>query len=593
MRTLSKLLRYGLRHRIYLSGAFFTMIATTVSSMAVPYMLGTAIDEAIGNGTRSTVIFIALGVILVSILRGILSFGQSYLAEALSQKATFDLREDFFKKLQSLSFGFYDQQQTGNLMSRATADIEAVRMFISMGLVRGISIFVMRVSVISIMSYENWRLALVCFIFMPPIIWRAVLMSRKLRTTWMEVQSETGKLTAVLQENVTGIKIVKIFGAAKYEQNKFGEKARKLADLSYKAAKLFAVQGPLMTFIFTLSTAAILFVGGYELNAERITAGGLASFIFYMAMLAMPIRMMGWLINTYSRAQSAGDRIYEVLDAESGIKDKTDAVEIKRVQGRVEFHKVSAGYNTTDSVVDGLEFSANPGQIVAIMGAPGSGKSTLVHLIARFYDVNKGKITIDDIDIRDIKITSVRKNVGVVFQDVFLFAASIKENIAYGLEDVTIEKIIAVSKIAHLHEFIEGLPQGYDTLVGERGVTLSGGQRQRLAIARTLLLDPPILILDDSTSSVDSKTESEIQRALESVMKNRTVFVIAHRATTISQANSIIVLEKGKIVERGTHDELLKLKGTYHRIYNHQINFSDGDSTPEQKSEQIQKGALR
>ncbi len=569
------------------------MIATTVSSMAVPYMLGTAIDEAIGNGTRSTVIFIALGVILVSVLRGGLSFGQSYLAEALSQKATFDLREDFFKKLQSLSFGFYDQQQTGNLMSRATADIEAVRMFISMGLIRGISILVMLVSVVSIMSYENWRLALVCFIFMPPIIWRAVLMSRKLRTTWMEVQSETGKLTSVLQENVTGIKIVKIFGAAQYEQDKFGEKARKLADLSYKAAKLFAVQGPLMTFIFTLSTAAILFVGGYELNAERITAGGLASFIFYMAMLAMPIRMMGWLINTLSRAQSAGDRIYEVLDAESCIKDKADAVEIKRVHGRVSFDSVSAGYNTTDSVVDGLNFSANPGQIVAIMGAPGSGKSTLVHLIARFYDVNKGKITIDDLDIRDIKVESVRKNVGVVFQDVFLFAASIKENIAYGLEDVTLEEVMAVSKIAQLHEFIEGLPQAYDTLVGERGVTLSGGQRQRLAIARTLLLDPPILILDDSTSSVDSKTESEIQKALESVMKNRTVFVIAHRATTISQADSIIVLDKGKIVERGTHEELLELKGNYHRIYNHQINVSNENSTTKQKIEKTEKGALR
>ena len=569
------------------------MIATTVSSMAVPYMLGTAIDEAIGNGTRSTVIFIALGVILVSVLRGGLSFGQSYLAEALSQKATFDLREDFFKKLQSLSFGFYDQQQTGNLMSRATADIEAVRMFISMGLIRGISILVMLVSVVSIMSYENWRLALVCFIFMPPIIWRAVLMSMKLRTTWMEVQSETGKLTSVLQENVTGIKIVKIFGAAQYEQDKFGEKARKLADLSYKAAKLFAVQGPLMTFIFTLSTAAILFVGGYELNAERITAGGLASFIFYMAMLAMPIRMMGWLINTLSRAQSAGDRIYEVLDAESGIKDKADAVEIKRVHGRVSFDSVSAGYNTTDSVVDGLNFSANPGQIVAIMGAPGSGKSTLVHLIARFYDVNKGKITIDDLDIRDIKVESVRKNVGVVFQDVFLFAASIKENIAYGLEDVTLEEVMAVSKIAQLHEFIEGLPQAYDTLVGERGVTLSGGQRQRLAIARTLLLDPPILILDDSTSSVDSKTESEIQKALESVMKNRTVFVIAHRATTISQADSIIVLDKGKIVERGTHEELIELKGNYHRIYNHQINVSNENSTTKQKIEKTEKGALR
>ena len=342
--TLSRLLVYGLRHRIYLSGAFLTMIATTVSSMAVPYMLGTAIDQAIGNGTRSTVIFIALSIILVSVLRGILSFGQSYLAEALSQKATFDLREDFFKKLQSLSFGFYDQQQTGNLMSRATADIEAVRMFISMGLVRGVSIIVMLIAVLAIMSYENWRLALVCFLFMPPIIWRAVLMSRKLRSTWMEVQSETGKLTSVLQENVTGIKIVKIFGAAQYEQAKFSAKASKLADLTYRAAKLFAVQGPLMTFIFTLSTAAILFVGGYELNADRITAGGLASFIFYMAMLAMPIRMMGWLINTFSRAQSAGERIYEVLDAESGIKDKIDAIDIERVEGSIKVKHLGEKY---------------------------------------------------------------------------------------------------------------------------------------------------------------------------------------------------------------------------------------------------------
>ena len=376
MHTLSRLIAYGFRHRIYLSGAFLTMIAATVSAMAIPYMLGGAIDEAIGNGTRSTLIFISLGIILVSVLRGILSFGQSYLAEALSQKVTFDLREDFFKKLQSLSFGFYDQQQTGNLMSRATADIEAVRMFISMGLIRGISIFVMLISILGIMGYQNWRLALVCFIFMPPIIWRAVLMSRKLRSTWMEVQSETGKLTSVLQENITGIKIVKIFGAAAYENSKFSEKASRLADLTYEAMKLFAVQGPLMTFIFTLSTAAILFVGGYEFSAERITAGVLASFIFYMAMLAMPIRMMGWLINTLSRAQSAGERIYEVLDAESGIKDKIGSVDIQRVQGRVEFHSVSAEYKTGDSVVTEVDLTAKPGQIIAIMGAAGSGKST-------------------------------------------------------------------------------------------------------------------------------------------------------------------------------------------------------------------------
>ena len=571
MRVAFRLMKYAFRHKRYLIGAYAAMIASTLSAMVVPRLLGDAIDTALASGLQSRLLLLASVIVVFSLLRGVFSYAQRYLSESLSQRSAYDLREDFFRKLQSMSFGFFDKEQTGNLMSKATQDVEAVRMFISMGMVRGLSIFVMLGSVSVLMAVTNWRLAIVSMAFVPLILWRALVLSKVLRPTWMRVQEETGALTTVLQENLSGMKVVKAFGARRFEESKFNAKADSIANLTYSATRLFASQGSLMTFIFTAATGAILWYGGREIAADRLTAGGLASFIFLMALLGMPIRMSGWMVNTFSRASSAGQRLYDVLDAESPVTEKPDAVPLPRVQGHVAFESVSVSYDEARSAVRGIDFKVQPGQIIALLGGPGSGKSTIAHVIPRFYDVAQGRITIDGHDIRDVTLSSLRESVGIVMQDVFVFASSMKDNIAYGLDDVDMDEVVKAAKVAQLHDFIEGLPDGYDSWVGERGITLSGGQRQRLAIARTILLDPPVLILDDSTSSVDMATEYRLQQALDEVIRGRTTFVIAHRLSTVRRADLILALDEGEIVERGTHDELLKRNGFYRSIYDLQL----------------------
>ena len=571
MRVVFRLTKYAFRHKWYLIGAYAAMIASTLSAMVIPRMLGDAIDEALASGLQSRLLLLAGVIVLFSLLRGVFSYGQRYLSESLSQRSAYDLREDFFRKLQSMSFGFFDREQTGNLMSKATQDVEAVRMFISMGMVRGLSIFVMLGAVSVLMATTNWRLAIVSMAFVPLILWRALAMSNVLRPTWMKVQEETGAMTTVLQENLSGMKVVKAFGARAFEEAKFNARANAVAKLTYSATRLFASQGSLMTFIFTAATGAILWYGGREVAVDRLTAGGLASFIFYMGLLGMPVRMSGWMVNTVSRASSAGQRIYDVLDAESPVTQKPDAVPLPRVAGHVTFENVAVSYDEAGSAVRNINFQARPGQVIALLGGPGSGKSTIAHVIPRFYDVSEGRITIDDYDVRDVTLSSLRQNVGIVMQDVFVFAASMKDNIAYGLDDVDTEEVVRAAKVAQLHDFIEGLPDGYDSWVGERGITLSGGQRQRLAIARTILLDPPVLILDDSTSSVDMATEFKLQQALDEVIRGRTTFVIAHRLSTVRRADLILALEDGEIVERGSHDELLELDGFYRSIHDMQL----------------------
>ena len=577
MRVIFRLTKYAFRHKWYLVGAYVAMLAATLSALVIPRLLGDAIDEAVATGLQSRLLLLAIVIVLFSLLRGVFSYAQRYLSESLSQRSAYDLREDFFKKLQSMSFGFFDREQTGNLMSKATQDVEAVRMFISMGMIRGISIFVMLGSVAAIMAVTNWRLAIVSMAFVPLILWRAFSMANVLRPTWMKVQEETGAMTTVLQENLSGMKVVKAFGAREFEESKFNAKANSVAKLTYSAARLFASQGSLMTFIFTAATGVILWFGGREVAADRLTAGGLASFIFFMGLLGFPVRMSGWMVNTVSRAASAGQRIYDVLDAQSPVTEKPDAVSLPRVAGRVTFENVAVSYDDAESAVRDIDFEAKPGQVVALLGAPGSGKSTIAHVIPRFYDVSEGRITIDGYDVRDVTLSSLRQNVGIAMQDVFVFAASIKENIAYGLDDVDMEEVVRAAKVAQLHDFIQGLPDGYDTWVGERGITLSGGQRQRLAIARTILLDPPVLILDDSTSSVDMATEFRLQQALEEAIRGRTTFVIAHRLSTVRRADLILALKDGEIVERGTHDELLALDGLYRSIYDLQLRPQEHD----------------
>ena len=575
MRVLFRLTRYAFRHRWYLIGAYAAMVASSLSALVIPRMLGEAVDEALVSGLQSRLFQLATVIVLFSLLRGIFSYGQRYLSESLSQRSAYDLREDFFMKLQGMSFGFFDREQTGDLMSRATQDVEAVRTFVSMGMVRGLSIFVTLGAVTTLMAVTNWRLTIVCMAFLPLILWRAVVMSRTLRPTWLKVQEETGAMTTVLQENLSGMKVVKSYGARAFEESKFNARAAAIARLTYSATRLFASQGSLMTFIFTAATGAILWYGGREVAADRLTAGGLTSFIFYMGLLAMPVRMSGWLMNTLSRASSAGQRLYDVLDAKSPVSEKPGAIPMPRIEGHVVFENVAVNYDGARSAVRKIDFQAHPGQLVALLGGPGSGKSTIAHVVPRFYDVTEGRITIDGYDTRDVTLTSLRENVGIVMQDVFVFAATIRDNIAYGLDEVDMDMVVEAAKIAQLHDFIEGLPDGYDTWVGERGVTLSGGQRQRLAIARTILLDPPVIILDDSTSSVDMATEHRLQEALDEAIRGRTTFVIAHRLSTVRRADLILVLDDGEIVERGTHDELLARDGFYRRIYDLQLRPQD------------------
>ena len=540
--------------------------------LAIPRLLGSAIDEvAILSGDRSRLIWLALAILGASLMRGLFDFSRTYLTESLSQKVSYDLRNALYDAFQRLSFAFHDHEHTGNLMSKSTADVEHVRRFINMGLIRSIQVVVMIIIIAILMFQLNWSLALLSLSFTPLLVVLASAVMQHLRRLWLHVQELMGEVITLLQENLTGMSVVKAFAAEEYEKEKFATKNRKLAAESYRSDRMEGTNSSMMTFAFTLATGLILWYGGRQVIGNSLSPGELAQFIFYMSMLAFPIRMMAWLINSFSRAISSGERIFDVLDARSQVEEGPDAKEMPRVTGDVSFTDISFAYDSLVPALKHINLRAKPGQAIALMGAPGSGKSSVVHLIPRFYEVTSGQITIDDIDIRDMTLASLRNNVGIVQQDIFIFSATIKDNIAYGAVDASFEQIVNATKVAQLHDFIESLPEGYNTWVGERGVTLSGGQRQRLAIARTILLDPPILILDDSTSSVDVETEHLIRQALKNVIQGRTTFVIAHRLSSVHNADLIVVLKDGEIVEQGTHQELLELKGIYREIYELQL----------------------
>ena len=581
MGVLLRLASYTAPYKPRLALVYVCLIGSTLLSLALPRFLGMTIDTALGDGETSRLVLLASAALVISLIRGGLSYGQSYLAEYVSQRVAYDIRHAFLARLQALSFGFHDRQKTGDLMSRATADVESIRWFVSFGLIYSLNILVLVGGVSGLLLFMNWKLGLLGLSAVPVAVFIAIRVSRRFRRMWKSVQGETGRMTTVLQENLSGMRIVKNFGAEEYEKEKFKDVAQVVNEETFAVNRLHAANSSLLNLLFAMVTALVVWYGGRQIISGNggLTPGELTQFILYLGLLAFPIRMSGWVINTFARAVSAGERIFQVLDASSPVQEKPSATRIERVGGQVKFEAVSFGYHLRDGREDPavaeaiieINLETFPGQKIALLGAPGSGKSTLVNLIPRFYDVTKGRVTIDDIDVRDVTLESLRQNVGIVFQDVFLFMATIRDNIAYGVSDASMEQVEAAARLAQIHDFVIELPQKYGTLVGERGVTLSGGQRQRIAIARTLLRDPPILILDDSTSSVDTETESLIQMALAQVTKGRTTFIIAHRISSVKNADLVLVLKDGSIVERGTHQELISREGLYRQIYQLQL----------------------
>jgi ATP-binding cassette subfamily B protein len=582
MRILARIVGYTFHYKRYLFLAYFSTVGFAAFALALPWLLGTAIDKVFntdGSSVLTTLFTLSIAILAVNVLRGVSAYGQQFYGEAVSQRVAYELRNAFYDHLQHLSFAYHDSEQTGNLMSKATVDVEGIRRFIQAGMIRGAYTFLLLVSVSVLLAFLDWKLALVSLIFVPPLIWRGVTVMSQLRESWRAVQAEMGHMTTVLQENLAGQRVVKAFGAEEYEEEKFHGRAGNVAYHSYEASKLEAYNTASMSLFYIGATGLILWIGGREVIGGNLTVGELAQFVFYLGLLAIPVRNMAWVVNSFARGISGGERLFAVLDARSVVQERPDAKPMSDVQGHVVFDDVSFGYDPASPILKRVSFEARPKQVIAMLGAPGSGKTSVVNLLPRFYDVTEGRVTIDGIDVRDTTLASLRSSVGIVQQDVFLFTASIRDNIAYGATDATDEQVIEAAKVAQLHDHIISMPQGYNTWVGERGQTLSGGQRQRLAIARTLLLDPPILILDDSTSSVDTETEHRIRQAMTEVVRGRTTFVIAHRLSTLKDADLILVLDRGEIVQRGTHDELVSQPGPYRRIYELQFLPQEGGST--------------
>jgi ABC-type multidrug transport system fused ATPase/permease subunit len=591
VRIFFRLQAFLLPYKGQMAFVYLLLIASTVFILAIPGFIGVAVDivrsdeenqrKLLGivslpsSGKLEGLFYLAGAVVGAAVFRGIASYGQSYLSQAISQRMAFDLRNALYDTFQRQSFSFYDKTRTAELMSRATADVEAVRMLISFGLVRMIQIVLLLVSVTVIMLGMNWQLAAVTIGVLPFLIYRTTATSRRLRPIWLHIQEAIADLSTVLQENLSGMRVVKAFGREREESEKFARQAQVVYSENIEANEQQAINTALMTFSVYLAAGIQLWYGGILVSREVITPGDLTAFLLLLLTITAYARMIGWLGNQLSRAVAAGERIFEILDAEAEVREVQGAPTLYVPGGRVRYEGVSFSYRARAAVLDKVDFEAAPGEIVAIVGATGSGKSTLVSMLPRFYDPTGGRVTIDDNDIRNVSLASLRRNIGIVQQDVFLFSASLHDNIAYGRPEATDEEVVAATKTARLHDFIVGLPNRYETLVGERGINLSGGQRQRLAIARTVLLDPKVLILDDSLSSVDTETEYQIQQALSDVMVGRTTFIVAQRLVSVLRANTILVLDKGRIAQRGTHHQLLQEPGLYRTIYDLQLRHQD------------------
>jgi len=572
--ALLRALRYLLPYRRDAAGAFISVLLVSAANLTAPLLIRMAIDSGLAKHNARAIAAAAGGLVGVAILRGLFTFLQGYLAERASQGFAYDMRNALFTQIEQLSFSYYDTVEAGQLLTRATSDVEQIRTFAGSGIVQMAAAAVMLIGSTVLLLLLNWRLALVSLTIIPAIVFLITRFIGTIRPLFGQVQQTLSRLNAVLQEDLAGLRVVRAFVREDYETARYATVNNELLGKNLQTIRASSNNFPFVQFFGNLGTLLVVWYGGYEIVGGQISVGELIAFNSYLSFLLFPILTIGFQAAGISRGGASALRVFEVLDAAQDVRDKPDAIVLPPLRCEVEFADVHFRYPASDrAILAGVSFVARPGQTVAILGTTGSGKSTLVNLVPRFYDVTGGAVKVDGHDVRDVTLASLRGQIGVVLQETLLFSGTVRENIAYGKPDATADEVEAAARAAQADGFIRTLPQGYNTVVGERGVGLSGGQRQRIAIARALLVNPPLLILDDSTSAVDTETEALIRQALDNLMRdrNRTVLVIAQRITTVRSADLILVLDNGVIAARGTHAELLRDSPLYNDILGSQI----------------------
>ncbi|MBN8228911.1 ABC transporter ATP-binding protein [Corallococcus macrosporus] len=567
-------LAYLRRYRLEALGALLSLLLVSVANLGAPQMIRIAIDQGLARGEQRPVWLAVGGLVAIALGRGLFNFLQGYLAERASQGVAFDLRDALFARIQRLSFSYYDQAQTGQLLTRLTSDVEAVRTFVGSGIVQFAAAAAMLVGCAGLLLYLDPVLALAALAPVVPIMVVLRLFTRKMRPLFGQLQALLGSLNTTLQEDLRGLRVVRAFSGEARERERYEKTNAELKEKNLRVVDALSSNFPFVTFFANLGTLLVVGVGGWRIFHQRLTLGELVAFNSYLAFLLMPLMTLGFIAASLSRASASAQRVFELLDTAVEVTDRPGAGVLPPLQGRIELRDVRFRYAGSErEILRGVSVTLEPGQLVAVLGTTGSGKSTLINLLPRFYDVTGGAVLLDGHDVRDVTLASLRSQIGVVLQDALLFSGTVRENIAYGRPEATQAQVEAAAEAAQAAEFIRELPQGYDTVVGERGVGLSGGQRQRLAIARALLTDPRLLILDDSTSAVDARTETAIQGALDALMrdKHRTAIVIAQRISTVRDADLILVLDEGRIAAQGRHEELQATSGLYNDILGSQL----------------------
>lgn len=575
MSTIKRLLGFaGPYWKVY-TATFVLILCITGTQLLQPMIARFIVDKVYAEGKWSLLIWGAAGIAGASLLGAILGYLQRYGMSWAGQKIIFDVRNRLYEHLQQLSFSFYDQAQTGQLMSRVTADVEMTRQFLSHQLVHIVAATVRVISTFILMLSLDWRLTLIALIPVPILVWRVKIYATIIRPRYWAIQQMLAVMTATLQENITGQRAVKAFARKDHEIEKFERDNISFLNKNVETVRTSAFNESFMMLLVESCLALVFLWGGREAMRGSLSVGTLIAFNALVLQVLQQVRMLGMWVSGAQRTSAAGQRIFEILDTRADVQDMPGATSLSEVKGEVSFENVNFAYDKEHMILHDVSLKVRPGETIAILGGTGSGKTTLVNLIPRFYDVTEGRLLVDGHDVRDVTLESLRRHIGVVTQETFLFSASLRDNIAYGKPGATESEIRAAANAAHIDDFIDSLPNGYDTVIGERGVGLSGGQKQRVAIARALLMDAKILVLDESTSSVDVETEMRIQEAFARLLKDRTSFIIAQRLSTVRNADRIIVLDKGRIAEEGTHAELLKKGGIYTAIYNLQFRSQD------------------